>query len=157
MSIQPIDATRLLDALPHAHPFRFVDEVELVSVDSARGSWSVRGNEAFFSGHFPGFPIVPGVLLAEALAQLSGLVIARRRLESGESAPSGGTLAMVDVRFVESAVPPARIDLTSDLDGDQDPLFLFSVVASTNGRCVARGRLAIRAEPSLENRSCAAS
>ncbi|MCH8253125.1 MAG: hypothetical protein IID36_11795 [Planctomycetes bacterium] len=65
----------ILAALPHRPPFRFVDEV--VELDPGRrgsGIWRIDGSESFFAGHFPGRPIVPGVLVAEALAQMSGVV-----------------------------------------------------------------------------------
>src|SRR3954454_6325779 len=63
-----------LARLPHQPPFRFVSKiVEMREGDSAEGVWSLSGQEPFFTGHFPGRPLVPGVLIAEALAQLSGL------------------------------------------------------------------------------------
>lgn len=69
------DLERALRLLPHGSEFRFVDR--LVSLEPGRagqGEYEVRGGEAFLRGHFPGDPLMPGVLLVEAIAQLAGIV-----------------------------------------------------------------------------------
>jgi 3-hydroxyacyl-[acyl-carrier-protein] dehydratase len=138
-------ARKLLESLPHRSPFRFVDDVHSVEAQAATGVWHVRGDEPFLGGHFPGRPIVPGVLIAEALAQLSGVVIGRRNEEAQRQSPQHGALAMVDVRFSIPVEPPAAIDLVTELERDIDDLYLFAVMAAVDGQCVARGRLALKA------------
>ena len=62
--------------LPHRPPFLFVDEVlEVVPGESARGRWSLTGDEWFFTGHFPGRPTLPGVLMCEAIAQIGAVAV----------------------------------------------------------------------------------
>ena len=65
----------ILEYLPHRYPFLMVDRVEeLIPAESIQGIKNVSINEPFFQGHFPGRPIMPGVLIVEAMAQLSGIL-----------------------------------------------------------------------------------
>jgi 3-hydroxyacyl-[acyl-carrier-protein] dehydratase len=140
------DADLILDALPHRPPFRFLTSIEtLESESSGRAIWHVTGTEAFLTGHFPGEPIVPGVLIVEALAQLSGLVGFYRGLNSpGDStAPQNGRLAHVDVRFDDSVIPPAEIILMSRQARVFGALRQFEVEAAWKEKRVARGRLTL--------------
>ena len=131
----PVD---YLDRLPHRDPFRFVSRVIAVKDgESAEAVWQLTGDEAFFTGHFPGNPLVPGVLIAEALAQVSGLAAG----VTNES--SDGRLAHVDVRFEQPVAPPAEIRLQSRLTRTMGGLRQFEVTASVASTVVARGTLAL--------------
>ncbi|MEM6458183.1 MAG: 3-hydroxyacyl-ACP dehydratase FabZ family protein [Planctomycetota bacterium] len=133
--------TDLIDLLPHGEGFRFVDEVlEIEPGVSGRGVWRVRGDESFFAGHFPGQPIVPGVLIGEALAQMSGLV----GLSHAESENrAGGQLAQIDLRLKRPVAPPAEIELSATLVRDVRKLTQFDVVARWENKLVAKGSLTI--------------
>ncbi|HEX8524081.1 MAG TPA: 3-hydroxyacyl-ACP dehydratase FabZ family protein [Tepidisphaeraceae bacterium] len=127
-----------LEKLPHREPFRFVSRVtELKAGESAEGVWSVAGTEAFFAGHFPGRPLVPGVLIAEALAQISGIA------GSGPGVADEGKLAHVDVRFEQAVSPPAEVVLKSRLIKTMGALQQFEVMAEVGGSVVARGNIAL--------------
>ncbi|WP_269142134.1 3-hydroxyacyl-ACP dehydratase FabZ [Sphingomonas sp. IC-11] len=74
-ALGPFDVTRVMAALPHRYPMLLVDRVEeLVPDESITAIKAVTMNEQFFQGHFPGRPIMPGVLIVEALAQAAGVL-----------------------------------------------------------------------------------
>jgi 3-hydroxyacyl-[acyl-carrier-protein] dehydratase len=130
----PVD---YLQRLPHQHPFRFVSKIVSIQVgQTGEGVWSVEGSEAFLAGHFPGNPVVPGVLIAEALAQLSGLV-------GPDNGGRSGKLAQVDIRFEQAVKPPAQITLKSKLVRTMGELQQFEVSAEAGGVTVARGTLTL--------------
>ncbi len=125
-----------LERLPHRDPFRFISRVVSIKAgEQGEAVWVLSGKEAFFEGHFPNRPLVPGVLIAEALAQLSGLV--------GPSDSRDGKLVHVDVRFDRSVSPPAEIVLRSRLLRAVGELEQFEVSASVGEEAVARGMLTL--------------
>ncbi len=126
-----------LSRLPHGPGFRFVSRViEVVPGKSARGAWDLKGDEAFFADHFPGNPIVPGVLIAEAMAQLAGLCAAG----DGKSA---GVIARVDIRFESPVKPPASIELSATVTQAAGALLQCDVQASAGGVVAARGTITL--------------
>jgi 3-hydroxyacyl-[acyl-carrier-protein] dehydratase len=129
-------ATDYLQKLPHRDPFRFITKVtQIKNGEFGEAVWSVSGSEPFFVGHFPGHPMVPGVLLAEALAQLSGLV--------GPVSSDQGKLVHVDVRFDRTVTPPADIVLQSRHLRTIGFLQQYEVTALIGQDPVARGMLTL--------------
>jgi 3-hydroxyacyl-[acyl-carrier-protein] dehydratase len=127
-----------LERLPHGPEFRFISRVyEVLPGQHAKGAWDVSGSEPFFRAHFPGRPIVPGVLMIEGLAQIAGLAA---------STDAAGTLAHVDVKLEAPVVPPASIELSATVSRALHNLRMCEVVASVSGRSVARGAIAINLE-----------
>ena len=131
----------LLERLPHRDPFRFVTRLEDVDPGvAARGVWRVSGREPFLAGHFPDEPVVPGVLIAEALAQVAGLA------RFAESPPTTRVrLARVDVKFGAPVIPPTEIRLSATSLRSLGDLHLFSVTAEAGGLVVADGTVTLAA------------
>ena len=141
------DQSFIKKIIPHRDPFLFVDSV--VAFHSGKTIVAERflsENEYFFQGHFPGTPIMPGVLVTEALAQTSGLLLG---LTAQEKKASGGPqlqnlyLATVDMKFLSPAEPGETLVLTSTLKKKFGNITLFVVTAQVKDRSVAKGTLAL--------------
>ena len=100
--------------LPHRPPFLFVDEVTGIEPGrSASGRWHLTGSEAFFGGHFPGRPTLPGVLMVEAMAQLGGIALLADARFAGTLPLFGG---IDKARFRRQVVPGDTLEMTVELD-----------------------------------------
>lgn len=135
-----------LQALPHGPEFRFLDR--LTSLDPGRegvGEYRLRGEEPFLRGHFPGQPIMPGVLLVEAAAQLAGVVAQ----SDPRVTPIAGLklTALRAVKFLGSARPGELIRLEARVTGRLGNLVQAHAAASVAGRIVLRADLTLGGEP----------
>lgn len=141
-----------LARLPHGPEFRFLDR--LLSLTPGRegvGEYRVRGDEPFLQGHFPGDPLMPGVLLIEAAAQLAGVVA-----QSDPAIPplAGLKLAAIrDVKFFGSARPGQTLRIEASVEGRLEGLVQVRATAEANGQSVFEGKLVLSgAQPSGQSR-----
>ena len=102
-----------IDVLPHRPPFLFVDRVtELIEGRSAVGWWKLTGDEWFFSGHFPGRPTLPGVLMCEAIAQVGAFAVLTSAAHAAKLPLFGG---IDGARFRRQVVPGEELQLVVEL------------------------------------------
>lgn len=119
--------------LPHRAPFIFVDEVRaLVTGESAECAKTFAPTEPFFAGHFPGDPLVPGVILTEALAQTSGLA-------AGQPGRGFRLSAIRGMKFLQAVRPDDELILSARKTAVVGTLWQFAVAARVRGEVVAEG------------------
>lgn len=133
----PLDSIAIQKLLPHRYPFLMVDRV--VEFEAGRRIVCHKNatvNEPFFQGHFPGRPVMPGVLVIEALAQAGGLLIQL----SNEADATGKVFYLVKVdgaKFSRMVVPGDRIELNVTLKRTIRNMAMFDSVALVDGQQVA--------------------
>ena len=104
-----LDIRRIQSILPHRYPMLLVDRVlQIIGDQKATGVKNITFNEIFFQGHYPGTPIMPGVLIVEAMAQLGGILVSQKLEHTGKVAY---LLSMDKVKLRQSVVPGDQLIL----------------------------------------------
>ena len=127
------------EIIPHRYPFLLVDKVlELDPGKSIVAIKNVSANEPFFQGHFPDFPIMPGVLIIEALAQAAGLAVATLEKGGGKL----GVLAAIDgVKIKKQVFPGDVLRLEAEILMNKMGVVKAKVTATVDGKCAAEGEI----------------
>ena len=147
------DITVIKEILPHRSPFLFVDRVtKLKAPEEIVAEKDLSPDDHFFAGHFPGKPIMPGVLVSEALAQTSGLLLGLTWKEEGQfgnqKGPGFFLLASLNMKFSTPAKPGETLRLEANLKKRYGKLYLFEVAAYVANSQVAKGTLSLAEEDS---------
>jgi len=134
------------DRLPHRWPFLHVDRVTKVGSKSIEGYKNVSGADSVFLGHFPEISILPGVMIIEALAQLSGIFLLVGEEEDGDTevdlnAKIGLLTSIRNFKFIKIVEPGDQLHLKSILKGSNGDCYLFAVSAYVDKNEVAVGEL----------------
>jgi len=133
------DIKKILSVLPHRYPFLLVDRLtELVPGEKAAGIKNVTINEPFFQGHFPGEPVMPGVLIIEALAQVGATAVLSMEGNEDKLAVFTG---INNFRFKQVVRPGDQLQLSVRLTGMRRNIGKGEVEAAVEGKVVASGEL----------------
>ena len=135
--IEVINIDQIKKLIPHRAPFLLIDRVENVVLDSeATGFKMVSGNEPYFAGHFPDFPVMPGVLIVEAIAQTASVMVAA--MNPGLTTGKLVFFTTVEkARFRQPVRPGDVVKLHVLKDKNKGPLWKFTGKASVDGKLVA--------------------
>ncbi len=134
----PVDAERIAAILPHRYPFLLVDRVvEFAPGKSIVALKNVTLNEPFFEGHFPGHPVMPGVLIVEALAQASGLLIGLSGTYSEANRPIFYLAKVDNARFLKPVVPGDQLRLEVQMKRLIRGMGIFTARAVVDGKDAA--------------------
>ena len=129
----------IMEILPHRHPFLLIDTVEEVEPGvRAVAKKNVTFNEPFFAGHFPGNPVMPGVLIVEALAQTGAVAILSQENFKGKTAYFGG---LTNVKFKHKVVPGDRLRLECEIIKQKGPVGVGKATATVDGKIAVVGEL----------------
>ena len=133
-----MDITEIMAIIPHRYPFLLVDRIiELEPGKRAVGIKNVTRNEEFFNGHFPGNPIMPGVLIVEHAAQVGGVLLLSTMLDQGKLALFAG---IDEVKFRRKVIPGDQIVTEVTLLRVGSRAGKVAVVSRVDGEVVAEGQ-----------------
>jgi len=136
-----IDIQEIQKILPHAYPFLLVDRImEIETGKRIVGIKNVTYNEPFFPGHFPGRPIMPGVLIIEAMAQTAG-VLALRSLPEEDRKKPVYFLGIDNVRFRKVVIPGDQLRLELEITKHRQAIWGFKGKALVDGKLVTEAEL----------------
>jgi 3-hydroxyacyl-[acyl-carrier-protein] dehydratase len=136
-----IDIQRIMKLLPHRYPFLLIDKmINIVGEESGTAIKNVTINEPFFQGHFPSQPVMPGVLLVEAMAQASGAIV----MENLGDAVAGKLVFFMSIdkcRFRKPVGPGDQVHFHVKLLQKRPPVWKYWAEAHVNGKKVAEAEI----------------
>ena len=129
-----MDALQIMEALPHRIPFLFIDRVTSLTVgESITAVKNITNNEPFFQGHFPGRPVMPGVLIVEAMAQAGG-VLSYMTMIDVEPKPLFFLAGVDNARFRRTVLPGDQLVIKVDVDRIKRGIWFYKCAASVDGQ-----------------------
>lgn len=134
-----LSAKQIMEIIPHRQPFMLIDTIEEMEPGvRAVGKKCVSYNEPFFAGHFPGEPVMPGVLIIEALAQVGAVAILSLEANKGKTAYFG---AINSAKFKGKVVPGDVLMLETEIVKTKGPIGVGNAKAYVDGNVVAQAEL----------------
>ena len=149
-TLESLDILKIMRLLPHRYPFLLIDRViEIDGDNSAIGIKNVTINEPHFQGHFPEQPVMPGVLIIEAMAQTAGAICIR---STGEDKPSLVYFMTVDgAKFRKPVVPGDRLEIHVKKLKQRGNIWRFACEGIVNGNKVAEAEISAMMSPKPAN------
>jgi 3-hydroxyacyl-[acyl-carrier-protein] dehydratase len=137
----PLDVRAIMEHIPHRYPFLLVDRIlELEPNKRVVGLKNVSMNEPFFQGHFPGTPIMPGVLILEAMAQTSGVLAIASMEKSGKNALMY-FMGLDQVKFRKMVVPGDQLIMELEVIKQRAKVMKLAGTAKVDGQIAAEAQL----------------
>ncbi|MBF0253936.1 MAG: 3-hydroxyacyl-ACP dehydratase FabZ [Candidatus Omnitrophica bacterium] len=134
----PAGREEIMAVIPHRDPFLLVDGIESMTADRVVGFKDVREDEAYFKGHFPGNPVMPGVLICEAMAQTLGVLILSQPAHRGKL---GYFASMDKVKFRGIVRPGERIVMDTEKIREKKRYYYAKTRATVNGKVVCEAEM----------------
>ena len=134
-----MDINEIMSIIPHRQPFLLIDRIE--SMEEGKSITALKNvsyNEPFFAGHFPQEPVMPGVLIVEALAQTGAVAILSQENFKGKTAYFGG---LNNVKFKHKVVPGDRLRLECEIIKQKGPVGVGKATATVDGKIAVVGEL----------------
>ena len=144
MKNRKIEIDELRKYLPHRYPFMLVDRITEVQEDAITGIKNVTINEPFFQGHFPEFPVMPGVLIVEAMAQTAGVYAKLKTEENGDTSGEGKQPFFVSidgVKFKRPIRPGDQLVITAKFIKVKMGIWWFDCTATVDGETACIGTI----------------
>lgn len=145
-TLETLDILEIMRLLPHRYPFLLVDRIVDIDADnSAVGIKNVTMNEPHFTGHFPSQPVMPGVLIIEAMAQTAGAICMKH---TGDDTPSLVYFMTIDgAKFRKPVVPGDRLELHVKKMKKRGSIWRFACEAKVAGALVAEAEISAMLSP----------
>ena len=142
MSKDILDIRKILDTLPHRYPFILVDKVvSLVPNETITAIKNVTINEEFFVGHFPNYPVMPGVLIIEALAQTAGILSFKSMNETADDNTLYFFVGIDNCRFKKPVVPGDVLNLNVSIEKVRGGVWKYNAMATVEEHTCAQADL----------------
>ncbi len=142
MSKDILDIRKILDTLPHRYPFILVDKViSLVPNERITAIKNVTINEEFFMGHFPNYPVMPGVLIIEALAQTAGILSFKSMNKTADNKTLYFFVGIDNCRFKKPVVPGDVLNLNVSIEKVRGGVWKYNAIATVENDTCAQADL----------------
>ena len=129
-----MDAIQIMEALPHRYPFLLIDRITAITPgESITAIKNVTNNEPFFQGHFPARPVMPGVLIIEAMAQAGG-VLSHETMIDVEPKPLFFLAGVNNARFRRTVLPGDQLTINVDVEHVKRGIWFYKCSASVEGK-----------------------